>query len=323
MAEKDADFGDVPEALADFPRQWREVAVPQLEALEVKRQGAVRTLFIALAATAVIVLGWIIWRAGDGLHPFEIFAAFVIGILGVGGANIPLQNLRPKVKDVVVGSAMNAANLQFTAKGFEPDRFGDFNRLKLTPRHDKRSFEDRVTGAHAGMNFTLYEADLEQKRRSKNRTYYVTVFRGILGVVDYPSSALGETVLARDGGIFDKFSGPGGNVKRAGLVDSRFESTFTAWTNDQVEARYFLTPDVMETFLELETTFSGANIRGGFLPGEMIFALETGNWFEAGSMFKPLTDPARAKKLVEELGSVFHLIEVLKACAPKQKRDWD
>src|SRR5205085_7847549 len=108
-------------------------------------------------------------------------------------------------------------------------------------------------------------------------------------------------------------------LKRAGLEDPYFEKVFTAWTNDQVEARYYLNPTVMESLLALEARFKGEALRCGFLPGQMVLAIETGNMFEAGSMFSPLDDRSRAERLVGELSTVFTLLDTLAACAPKRK----
>lgn len=318
MSEPEIDFGELPAGLADFPRKWRDDAVPALRAMEHRRVFAVRLFFGATALAVIAGLIVLAMLGADGLAGFEWFVGMAVILVPAGLAYIPLANLRPKVKSVVVTCAVEAAGLSWRHKGFEPDHFQDIRNLKLVPHFDRSGFEDRLHGERTGVAFTLYEAHLEVRQRdSKGRTTYYTVFRGILGHVDFPSTALGTTVLARDGGWFDKLGAPAG-LKRAGLEDPVFEKAFTAWTSDQVEARYFLNPKVMQDLLDLETRFRGKKLRCAFRPGHMLFAIETGDWFEAGSLFRKLDDPSRPKKLVQEMAAVFDLLDTLAECAPRK-----
>jgi hypothetical protein len=95
------------------------------------------------------------------------------------------------------------------------------------------------------------------------------------------------------------------------LVDARFERAFEVYSTDQVEARTLMHPVFMERLLEMETIFKGKSVRCGFEMGDLLVAVEGGDKFEAGSMFKPLADPERARKLITEIGLVFRLIDAV------------
>ncbi len=317
----DFDFGPLPgplpAALADYPRRWRDEVRPRLRAMEEKRKRAVQYLIAGFVVGVLLAMAAMVFVVQFGPGELAIFAAFFVFILSAGAGSIPYATLSQEVKAALLTPAVEAAGLTYTAKDFPLGRVDTLQGLRLLPGDDRRGGEDRLEGEYRGMRFTLFEAKLEQERKSKNSTSWVTVFRGMIGVVDYPSSALGLTVLARDGGMFDGFGGAKG-LERAGLADPKFEKAFTAWTNDQVEARYLLSPTVMEALLALETGFKGRNIRGAFPPGEMLFAFQCGNWFEAGSLFKPLDDPSRATRLLGELAAVFQLLDTLYDCAPKR-----
>ena len=122
---------------------------------------------------------------------------------------------------------------------------------------------------------------------------------------------LGVTVILRDAGIFNAFLKPAKDLKRVGLVDRRFEKTFEVFSSDQVEARYLLSPVFMERLLHLEELLRGKKARAAFAAGEILIAVEGGNLFEAGSMFKPLADPARARRVHDEIASVHGVIDAL------------
>src|SRR5690606_24551245 len=85
---------------------------------------------------------------------------------------------------------------------------------------------------------------------------------------------------------------------------------FEVWGTDQVEARYLLHPVMMERLLELETKLHGKRLRCAFEDGDCLVAVEGGNLFEPGDLFKPLVDPARARRIVNEISGVFGVLLV-------------
>ena len=125
--------------------------------------------------------------------------------------------------------------------------------------------------------------------------------------IDYPREFMGRTVVLRDAGIFNRKKKKG--MKRVGLVDPVFEKIFEAYSTDQVESRYLLTPTFMQRLVDLETSVSGKKIRFGFLEGKLFIAIEAPNQFEAGSMFKPLTDTDRTEKILHEISAIFNVVD--------------
>ena len=65
----------------------------------------------------------------------------------------------------------------------------------------------------------------------------------------------------------------------------------------------------MERLIALERHFQGGKLRGIFEDGHMTIALEAGNQFEAGSIFKPLVDPDRFIQTLTEIGLVCDMID--------------
>jgi len=100
---------------------------------------------------------------------------------------------------------------------------------------------------------------------------------------------------------------------------------FEVYGNDQVIARYMLTPSFMERLLALETGFKGKNVRAVFDEnsgkGELLIAAETGDQFEVSSIFKPVPERADVMKVLEEIKQVTDLIELL--VEPSQFGDHD
>ena len=213
-----------------------------------------------------------------------------------------------------------ALDLSYMEKPAEPARFQTLRDYDLLPSYNRRHFEDCFSGERQGCDFELYEAHLEQRRRSNKRTYYVTVFRGVIIRITFPRKVEGVTVITRDNGWFNGLAAlgrsmGGHDLKRIGLVDPKFERIFEVYGDDQVLARYMLTPSFMERLLKLEEDLRGKRVRAMFDAhsgeGELLIAAETGNLFEIGSMSKPLADQSRVQALVGELTQVLGLIDLL------------
>jgi hypothetical protein len=120
------------------------------------------------------------------------------------------------------------------------------------------------------------------------------------------------TIVRRDAGIFNVFGGgdiENRKLERVRLVDPSFEKAFEVWGTDQVEARYLLHPVMMERLIALETGLKGKNLRCAFEDGEMLIAVEGGNLFEPGNLFKPLVDPTRARRIVDEIAAMVRVMD--------------
>ncbi len=302
-----------------FDTLWRERLEPWLLSLEAERKKAVQeTYLFGIPGVLVILIGLAVTLAMDS--PIGVFGGFFggVGLLWLG--NRRLGQVRERVKRELNQQIAEACDLDYAVMPEEPHRFAQFRSLGLLPSYNRRSFEDHFSGKILDCDFDLYEAKLEQKRRSKNRTYYVTVFRGVLIRINFPRNVEGVTVITRDQGWFNGLSALGrsfgsNKLERIGLVDPKFEKAFEVYGSDQVLSRYMVTPTFMEQLLELENSLKGKKIRAAFDEGlgqgELLVAVETGNLFEAGSMFKPLADQARVKSVINEINLVTRIIATL------------
>ncbi len=133
----------------------------------------------------------------------------------------------------------------------------------------------------------------------------------MLVIIDYHKEFLGETVLKRDAGIFNRLMKPGKQFRRIGLASSKFEKIFEAWSTDQVEARELLDPLVLERFEEPDRLFGCAKFRAAFSNGKVLVALETGDKLNMGTIFKPLYGPECVAKILREFDLISDLIDIL------------
>lgn len=181
------------------------------------------------------------------------------------------------------------------------ERFGLFdtyNRLK---------FDDMITGERAGAKFSMVEATLKHETGSGKNRRVVTVFDGLLMHVEYPRRFLSTTVIARDkkGKKISKRTGLG----RVDLAAKEFEDAFDVCSNDQVEARYLLTPDKLLRLIALERHFNNGKLQAVFEDGHMTIAIQCRDLFEVGSAWQGLVDESRFASCLNELGHVCDVID--------------
>ncbi|WP_291842937.1 DUF3137 domain-containing protein [Maricaulis sp.] len=308
-----------------FQAVWTEKLEPWLAGLEADRKRFVGRRWMWLGGGAALGGGLATVLAANNAEGMPVVMALVLApLLGYVIGSHALHAMSKRVKAELNTTIAEALGLAYSPKPYSPSRFDRLREFGLLPSSDRRKFEDHFSGARDGCEFELYEAHLEQRRRSNKRTYYVTVFRGVIIRINFPRKVEGITVITRDAGWFNGVQsfarGFGAHkLERIGLVDPTFEKAFEVYGNDQVLARYMLTPSFMERLLALETSLNGKKVRAAFDAdsgeGELLIAAETGNLFEVGSMSKPLTEPGRFSRVVEELDHITGLIDLLIAPA--------
>ncbi|MFW5661120.1 MAG: DUF3137 domain-containing protein [Oceanicaulis sp.] len=313
--------------MRDLDTAWSELE-PWLDTLEAERRAGVRRFGWSVPLAGVAGLGVFAAAALAGAPgQVALVGAGIVAALIASWGYSPLGALKRKVKLGLNQRVAEAFGLVYREAPGEPSGFNALRRFELLPHADRKSFEDHFAGEAHGARFELYEAELQQRRRTKNRTYYVTVFRGAIIRIAFPRTVEGVTLVTRDKGMFNAFESwgaktfgrAGRKLERIGLVDPTFEKLFEVYGTDQVMARYLLTPSFMERLLELETLLSGKNVRAVFdedlAPeagrGELLIAAETGNQFEPGSLFKPLAERARIEAIYAEIKLIDDIITTL------------
>lgn len=102
-------------------------------------------------------------------------------------------------------------------------------------------------------------------------------------------------------------------LENVSLEDISFDKRFNVYSKNQIEARYLLTPSFMEKLNNLQTSFGTRNIKCSFFDNKIIFAISTKkDLFEIGSLFSPLTTPKLIYKFVDELASIYDIIDYFK-----------
>ena len=235
-------------ALADI-RQARETA--QMKA---------RVLFLILCP----VLGIVFSLLKNSL--FLILAAFVCSAVIV---LIYYQVCRRKqtlyFKDVVLRKV-----LAFVAPEMDYDRekyipLKQFKRSGIyTGSVDRYRGEDYFFGKYEGVDLVFSEVHAEEKHtttdsKGNRESHYDTIFKGVFFIADFNKDFRTSTyVIPGRAGILGRLLGAGaGRGKVITLESPEFARMFTVYAQDAIEARYILTPNIMERMIAIQRRFPG------------------------------------------------------------------
>ena len=200
--------------------------------------------------------------------------------------------------------------------------FGDF---------DDRDIDDDFKGTYHGAEVMISEQHLTRMVRTRNGSRKSMVFKGIIIKLKLGKIIAGQTVVRRDRGWFN-FMMPAprlGEKKNADgtvvesifiksalqnikLEDPVFEKEWEVYATDQVEARYILTPALMERMLEIKRRFYGKSIEFSFFDNQVLIAVRTNkDMFETTSLFTPALAYHKVQEVVAQFYSVFSAVDLL------------
>ena len=316
-------MADLPSDFQDFPRIFQDDIRPSLQANEFARlKAADRARKATWVGGAIGVVGVLLSLLAFRVPQLAVLAGIAgAGIVGVGRS--PLSKISKQAKGMIVEPMARHLALNFSQLPGSVASIYDHNRVGLVPSWDRSSYEDLINGNRRGIDFEFFEAHLEERRtttdsKGRTRTRWVTVFQGQCIRFDFHKRFFGHTLVTRDAGFFN-FMGKMtmGGLERARLESPNFEKAFEVYTNDQVEARFLLTPDFMQRLVDLENVFHGQKLRCAFEGGEMFIAVEGADLFEPGSMFTPLDNPARTRELLQDFSALFHLCLLYTSPSPR------
>jgi hypothetical protein len=248
-------------------------------------------------------------------------ALLIAGIVFLSKANRSFNDYRHGFKQKVITAALKSVDqsLEFDYEnGLSEQDFVSSQLFKQEP--DRYSSQDQIFGAAEKTRFSFSEVHAEYKTetRTKNgkQEHWHTILKGIVFCADFNKHFNGVTVVRpKDFGsaigawFSDKlpiFSSSDRELVK--LENPNFEELFVTYSSDQVEARYILTPGMMERLCQLENKCK-YTISLSFIDTQMFIAFPLDkNYFEP-PVFKSLMDQ---KSINEDLSVIRFMYDIIK-----------
>lgn len=248
-----------------------------------------------------------------------ILAGVVWGIVVISKVNNVKQQYRLDFKQQVIATALSELNSNLKIdpfSGISPTDFVD--SYLFSQRPDRYKTEDLVYGLvektqiHFAEVFAEYKTQVPTKNGT--RTEWHTIFKGIIFCADFNKNFEGVTLVKPKGfsiGLGNWLSkNVFGNERIVELENEAFNKTFLTQSGNQVEARYILTPSLMEKILYLNQ-FADSAISLSFIHSNVYIAFPLShNYFEA-PIFKSLLDTSVLEKDLNVLRLMYAVVSEL------------
>lgn len=274
--------------------------------LELERQKVLRSLFRLKLVCFVLAagVGWLFYYFSRD----AILGAVAFLVSAVGAyyffESIFTDSFTFKFKRKVIRSIVESCGLTYHPGGFVEN---DYLYMIYDFDIDKYSGNDLIFGQIEGMRvkFSDVEAISIKEDWRGNKTHRV-LFAGLLFVADFPKRLKAVTQICSGTDDFKDYGG-----KRARMDDAEFERYFRVYATDQIEARYALTPSLMENLKLLKMRFHRPiNI---VLTGDKIcMAIRTGRDNFEPDLRRPLVGKGANRFYKDEIGGFLRIVEELR-----------
>lgn len=188
-------------------------------------------------------------------------------------------------------------------------------------RYDRYHGDDFVSGMIDKTDFQFSELHTEYKQvtygsKGQRHEQWITIFRGLFMHADFNKYFSGTTFVLPDtaerllgafGQSLQKLSSRGELVK---LENPDFEKLFVVYSSDQVEARYILTPAIMEAMIHLHKRFDG-DIYFSFVGSRVYFAKGFSTALFEPNIFRSGVNFADVKEMFDLFGMISVLVQEL------------
>lgn len=295
--------------------------VPLVERFEKQRQQVLKRAGIGVAIVAALTaIGAYLAAAFGGGE--SIFVVLFIGaVLGFLVFKSITSDFKLKFKREVIGAVVSAYDDSFVYVADSGIRKSTFRGSELfQKRIDRFKSEDFVKGKRGKTAFEFSEMHAEYKTTSgsgKNRrTSWHTIFQGVFFVADFNKDFRTRTIVLPD--TAEKVFGFLGrklqdwNFSRPDVIrleDPEFEQEFCVYGDDQVEARYILSPALMQRILKLKQKF-GSKLYLSFIESKVYIAISSSkNRFEPTILSK--LDMSLIREYKEDLDLIVGVVDDL------------
>lgn len=270
-----------------------------------------------------------------GIILFVISASFsvlIVGLLAGGGAAIygavALYKIadeerfyKSRYKNEIIGATLKAVDPNLSISPHDGILEAEFRFSQLfTTAPDRYHTEDLVSGKIDKTTFYFAEVHAEYKTETQGKngrqTHWHDILKGIVFTADFNKHFNGVTVIrpkdfgASIGAWFSKNIYAFGDKNVVELENDAFNKNFLVYSTDQVEARYILTPAMMERINELNQR-SAYTVSLSFINSSMYIAFPLAkNYFEA-PVFKTLLKPDLLDDDLSVLNFMYGIVQEL------------
>ncbi len=324
----------------EFKEIYLRAIKPKLVRFERARNKMRRQIFLLAIASFVANIYVVHFVLGITEALFSILPAFLVSVTF---GSYKYWAFRREFKNKLIAKVFELAFPDFTYRPNGVDEVGDsggalevlkdftnskignlsqmaeFNRTSLfLSESNTFRYEDEISGKLGKTDVCVSEVFAKRVTGSGKNRRVENIFSGLFFKLDFHKNFSQHTVIRPDfaerflGGLIgnklQKMGSSFSNLKLVRMEDPRFEKLFAVYSSDQNEARYLITPKLMEKFVELQKSNKG-RVSCAFFEQKFYIAISSRkNRFEP-SFFGSVLPFADLKDIYEVLELLQRLVE--------------
>lgn len=299
---------------AEIDALYASTLKPRLDALEgvrreVKSYATKAAVLVGIPAAVLFFNGLIALALPDSLQwlPTAVGFVGVFAAAAIAGVKflIPgftaFTNYRVRYKHEVAAEVFRIVCPSADYAPLEGIAESVFDEPGIFATHGRYKSDDRVRGRIGQTPFEAADVDRHYSTGGKNsRTVYV--FRGLFFHIDFNKRLRGTTLVDPANGDASSI-GDRSDLTRVALENPAFDEKFRVYSSDEVEARYILTPAMMERILALQARTSRP-VFLGFRNNRAFLGVHYGR-----ALFEPGIAASTSVEAIHEMAAHFGLAE--------------
>ncbi len=247
--------------------------------------------------------------------------AIIPGIIILYRISDDITQYKYRFKQEVIGATLSSFNQTLTFEhenGISETEF--INSQLFTTHPDRYHTEDLITGTDDKTTFYLAEVHAEYKTETHTKNgrqvHWHDILKGIIFAADFNKNFKGFTVVrpkdfgSSIGAWFSENIYSFGDKDVVQLESDYFNKNFVTYSTDQVEARYILTPAMMEKISDLNER-SAYCVSLSFINSSLYIAFPLDNNYFEPPVFKTLLKPDLLDNDMNILTFMFGIIKEL------------
>jgi len=307
---------------SELTNYYYKTLYPALQKLEKQRVQLTHRIFVVgVTYSAIALLIGATFLKSFASIELLMFAAFAYIAGGSLIYKLLTKEYKNIFKDKIIAPLIKAMhpNLSYAPESHINPLY--FTRSKLfNSRVDRVRGNDYVHGNIDGVEIQFSDFHAQKRHKdSKGRTSWSTIFQGLFIVADFNKKFHGTTHILPDraqrsfGGLIGHWL-QSKNAAREELVkmdDPDFEREFVIYSSDQIEARYILSPSLMQRLL-LYKKRTAQDIFISFTHSNIHLAIAYNKDLFEASVFHSLLDYKIAVEYTQTLYLAIGIIQELK-----------
>jgi hypothetical protein len=304
-----------------FDLFYQQQLLPVLQRLESKRKIILRNISLLIVLFLAINFAGILLSAAfySAVYLFVFLGLSVVAgfVFYFNKINSEFYGYRDGYKKQVIQSLINyiQPGLTYNPSGFLPQTEFKKSRI-ITSDFNRYKGNDYISGKIISTDVELSELHVQKEVKTKNGSSTHTIFKGVFFVADFHKKFQGETYVLTD--TLEKTFGSLGtwfqknNFGRPDLVKLEnvdFEKNFAVYSTDQIEARYILTPGMMEAILNLKKLSNKVQL--SFIDEKVYIKLPLKKDMLESSVFKTVLDKQEMQSNYTYLKLLFSIVDIL------------